>query len=103
MGLTRRRFVARAGIAAAALAGVGPATVRAQAAPGRMGGRGIARGRGGGGDPQPYAANRRFFDETDTPWVRFWAHWPVLQPERALAPDRGSGAAALARLDAGIA
>src|SRR3954468_1394145 len=102
MGMTRRRFVAHAGLAAAALAGLRPAPLRAQATASRIVWRGIALGPGGVGDTQTYAANRRFFDETDTPWVRFWAHWPVLQPERSLPPDRGSGAAAVARLDAGI-
>jgi hypothetical protein len=63
----------------------------------------VAIGPGGIGGEQLYEANRRFFYETATPWVRMWADWPVLQPERSLAPDAGSGAAALARLDAGIA
>lgn len=65
--------------------------------------RAVALGPGGIGETQQYDANRRFFDETGTPWVRLWADWPVLQPEPGLPPDRGSGAAALARLDAGIA
>lgn len=65
--------------------------------------RGVAVGPGGIGGEQLYEANRRFFAETATPWVRMWADWPVLQPERSEAPDRGSGAAALARLDEGIA
>jgi hypothetical protein len=65
--------------------------------------RGVALGPGGVGREQDYAANRRFFAETGTSWVRMWADWPVLQPERTSAPDRGSGARALARLDEGIA
>ncbi len=65
--------------------------------------RGVAVGPGGIGGEQLYAANRRFFAETGTPWVRMWADWPALQPERSRAPDAGSGARALARLDAGIA
>jgi hypothetical protein len=65
--------------------------------------RGVAIGPGGIGSEQQYFANRRFFAETATPWVRMWADWPVLQPERDQPPDRGSGAGALARLDQGIA
>jgi hypothetical protein len=65
--------------------------------------RAVAIGPGGIGGEQRYEANRRFFAETATPWVRMWADWPVLQPERDRTPDQGSGAAALARLDAGIA
>ena len=49
--------------------------------------RGVALGPGGIGNSQRYASNRRFFDETSTPWVRLWADWPVLQPNRDAAPD----------------
>jgi hypothetical protein len=49
--------------------------------------RAVALGPGGIGDSQRYASNRRFFDETSTPWVRLWADWPVLEPERGAAPD----------------
>jgi hypothetical protein len=65
--------------------------------------RGVAIGPGGIGSEQLYESNRRFFAETATPWVRMWADWPTLQPEPNRAPDAGSGAPALARLDAGIA
>lgn len=65
--------------------------------------RATALGPGGVGDSQTYESNRRFLDQTNTPWVRFWADWPVIQPEADRAPDAGSGASALARLDAGIA
>lgn len=58
--------------------------------------RGVALGPGGIGDSQRYASNRRFYDETSTPWVRLWADWPVLQPERDAAPD-------FSRLDEDIA
>jgi hypothetical protein len=129
MGLTRRRLLTRAGLGVTALAAARPlaaarrataatqtaatettaATRAAAAAPAgatRAGSgvvwRGVALGPGGVGDTQLYRTNRRFFGQTGTPWVRFWADWPTLQPERTLAPDRGSGAAALARLDQGI-
>jgi hypothetical protein len=65
--------------------------------------RAVAVGPGGIAGEQLYAANRRFFAETGTPWVRMWADWPALQPERSGSPGGGSGARALARLDAGIA
>ncbi len=58
--------------------------------------RGVALGPGGIGDSQRYAANRRFYAETSTPWVRLWADWPVLQPQRTAAPD-------FSRLDEDIA
>jgi hypothetical protein len=109
MGLTRRRFVARAGLAVATLgaAGVwqsptGAQVVSSRRTVGNVLRKGVALGPGGAGDSQQYRVNRRFFDETETPWVRLWADWPVLQPEPGVPPDRGSGAAALARLDAGI-
>lgn len=61
--------------------------------------KGIALGAGGtiGGGMQDYRNQRRYLDETNTPWVRLWAHWPTLQPastdvigERpaSLPPDR---------------
>jgi hypothetical protein len=31
--------------------------------------------------------NALSFQETGTPWVRFWADWPTLQPDGGLAPD----------------
>jgi hypothetical protein len=49
--------------------------------------RGVALGPGGVGDTQRYASNRRFFAETHTRWVRLWADWPVVQPERGRPPD----------------
>jgi hypothetical protein len=108
MGLTRRSLLVRAGGAAAALAAPGYARTLAAIAQehpdpaGRIVWRAVALGPGGVGDTQLYSTNRRFLDETSTSWVRFWADWPVLQPERELTPDRGSGAAALGRLDTGI-
>jgi hypothetical protein len=57
--------------------------------------RAVALGPGGVGDSQRYEQNRRFLEETSTPWVRLWADWPVLQPARELPP-------ATARLDADI-
>jgi hypothetical protein len=116
MGVTRRRFVQRAGVAAASLAGL-PAI--AAATPARAAGaarqpaptgsanipqRAIALGPGGVGETQTYAANRRFLTETNTRWVRLWATWPTLQPEPGTPPGAGgdASAAALARLDADI-
>jgi hypothetical protein len=64
--------------------------------------RGVAIGPGGIGSEQQYESNRRFFAETATPWVRMWADWPTLQPGGDRPPDQGSGAPALARLDAAV-
>jgi hypothetical protein len=109
MGLTRRSFLGRAGIGLAALAATANARTLAALAQGQPGGaagriiqRAVALGPGGVGDSQLYSTNRRFFDQTSTPWVRLWADWPTLQPERNLPPDAGTGASALARLDEGI-
>jgi hypothetical protein len=63
---------------------------------------------GPGGVIQPGSAhdyrfhdNRRYFEETATPWARLWADWPSLQPDPAYAPDdpRSPGADRLAALD----
>ena len=102
--VTRRTFLTRSGLALAALSsGSLFRPVRAMGNGSQILWRGVAIGPGGIGGEQQYQANRRFFAETGTPWVRMWADWPVLQPERDRAPDRGSGAAALARLDQGVA
>lgn len=58
--------------------------------------RAVAIGPGGMGDEQRYATNRRFFQETSTPWIRLWADWAVAQPRRDAPPD-------LRRLDADVA
>ena len=34
-----------------------------------------------------YHANRDYFRETATPWVRYWADWPSLQPDSRYAID----------------
>jgi hypothetical protein len=31
--------------------------------------------------------NRRYFAETDTPWLRLWVDWPSLQPDAGFAVD----------------
>jgi hypothetical protein len=51
------------------------------------------------GSPQDYrtADNRRFFAETHTGWVRLWADWPTVMPQRGKV-----SAAAVAALDAQI-
>jgi hypothetical protein len=51
------------------------------------------------GGSQDYSRNSAFLAGTGTRWTRLWADWPSLQPEAALAPDKGSGATRLAALD----
>jgi hypothetical protein len=51
------------------------------------------------GSSQDYRSCRAFVLGTRTSWVRIWADWPSLQPERGLRPDRGTGAWRLRELD----
>jgi hypothetical protein len=105
---SRRTLLRRGALAGAAVAGGGAVAALLRDSPAvspplRSLARGVALGPGFMQLPeQRYEANRARFDETGTPWVRLWATWPVLQPEPGRAPDRGSGARALAALDAQV-
>jgi Cellulase (glycosyl hydrolase family 5) len=105
-GLLTRRQVVKGGVLALAAAGAADFAVRRRlprtAAPGRVApARCVTLGANGvinPGSSQDYRSCRAFLRETGTRWVRIWADWPSLQPERDRAPDGGSGAWRLAEL-----
>jgi len=105
MGLSTRRQLLRGGAVALGAAGLAggarlfwPRETRDAAAVRRcvsLGANGVINP----GSTQDYRSCRHFLLDTGTRWVRIWADWPSLQPERDLAPDRGGGAWRLRHLD----
>jgi hypothetical protein len=109
-GASRRQFIARGALIAAAAAGA-PALSHAAAEPQPKTLRKLLDIGPGGvivpGSAQDLrvAGNAGYFAETGTRWIRMWADWPSLQPDGELAPDDplSPGAAALRALDAQVA
>jgi hypothetical protein len=95
-GTSRRQFIARGALLAAAAA-VGAPMPSAGAPPAGTRLRKLLDIGPGGvispGSAQDlrYAGNAGYFAETGTRWIRMWADWPSLQPHPDFAPDDPDG------------
>ena len=95
---SRRQFIARGALLAAAAAGAGHVATSSRGS-GPVAARGPKPLRklldiGPGGVIEPgsaqdlrVAGNAGYFAETGTRWIRMWADWPSLQPSADHAPD----------------
>jgi hypothetical protein len=92
---SRRQFLARGALIAAAAAGA-PLAARAVGEAGTPRPKPLRKlldiGPGGVIEPSSaqdlrVAGNAGYFKETGTRWIRMWADWPSLQPDGDLAPD----------------
>ena len=92
-GSSRREFIARGALLAAAAAGVpGPGALAAPAPRAKRLRKLLDIGPGGVIQPGSaqdlrYAGNAAYFADTGTRWIRLWADWPSLQPHPDYAPD----------------
>ena len=92
-GSSRREFIARGALLAAAAAGAPVPAARAAAPPRAkrlrklldIGPGGVIRP--GSAQDLGYARNAAYFADTGTRWIRLWADWPSLQPHPGYAPD----------------